>query len=66
VRCETRKLLEANRGSKLLDTGLGDNFFNLTKSKSSKIKNKQMRLSHTKNSVLHSKGNHQQNEKAIY
>ena len=57
------KLLEENTGSKLFDIGLGNDFLNLTQSKSSKSKNKQVGLHQTKK-LPHSKGNHQQKEKA--
>ena len=46
---ETINLLEENIGSKLLDTGLGDDFFGFdTKSKGNKCKNKQVGLHQTK------------------
>ena len=61
----TIKFPEENTGNELLDTSLGDDFLNLTstKSKSNKSKNKQVGLNQTKK-LLHSKGNHQQNEKS--
>ena len=59
---ETIKLLEESLGGKLFDIGLDDFFFNL-KSKiiATKVK-RNVGLQHTKK-LLHSKGNHQQNEK---
>ena len=45
IRPETKKLLEENIGSKLLDIGLADGFFGFdTKSKDNKSKNKQVGL----------------------
>ena len=66
IRPKTIKLLEENIGGKLTDISLGNNFLNLTpKAKTTKEKNKQVGLHQTKK-LLHSKGNHQQNEKATY
>lgn len=63
VKSETIKLLEENIGDKLLDIVLGsDSFGSNSKSKRS---NKQMGLHETKK-PLHSKENHQQNEKLAY
>ena len=63
VRPQTIKILEENIGSKILDIAcsnfLSDIFF---QARGKKEKNKQMGLHQTK-MVLHSKGNHQQNEK---
>ena len=65
VRPETINLLEEMIGSKLLDIGLCKdsffNFFNLH----TESKNEQVEPYQTK-TFLHSKGNHQQNEKATY
>ena len=63
IRPETTELLEENTGGDFLEIGLGNE--SDTKSPSNKSKNKQMGLYQTKK-LLHSKGNHQQNEKAIY
>jgi len=73
VRPETIKFLEENIGGKLLGTGLGNSLFiylfNLfwfdTKNKGNNSKNKQVGIHQTKKH-LHSKGNHQQNEKVTY
>ena len=63
---ETIKLLEENVGEKLLDIGLGNDFFGFdTKSTSNKGKNQQLGLYQTKKR-LYSKGNRQPNEKAAY
>ena len=63
IRPETIKLTEENTGSKLLEINLGDDFFGFdTKSTNNKSKNQQVELHQTKN-LLHSEGNHQQNEK---
>ena len=63
----TTKFPEENTGNELLDTSLGDDFLNLTstKSKGNKSKNNQVGINQNKK-LLHSKGNHQQNEKATY
>ena len=66
IRSETIKLLEENIGGKLLDIHLGNSFFGSdTKSKGNKSKDKQVGLYKIKK-LLHSIGNHQQNEKTIY
>ena len=58
--------LEENIGCKLLDFGLSGDFFVLdNKGKGIKSKNKQVGLYQTKK-LGHSKGNHQQYEKATY
>ena len=62
---ENTKLLEEYTGSKLFDIGLGNNFLIWHKNKSSRRKNKQVSKHQTKK-LLHSKGNHQQNEKSTY
>ena len=63
IRPEIIKLLQENTDRKLLDIGLSDDFFEYdTKSKSN---NKQVEWYQTKK-LLHSKGNHQQNQKATY
>ena len=65
VRPETIKLIES-MGSKFLDISLSNDYFGSdSKSKGNKSKNKQVGLHQTK-MLLHSKGNHQQNEKATY
>ena len=61
LRPEAVKLLGKNRGGKLLDISLGDN---LQKQRQQR-QNKQVGLHQTKK-LLHSKGNHQQNEKATH
>ena len=63
---ETIKLLEENVGAKLLDIGLGDDFFG---SDSKSQANKSIKVSkwdYQNKNLLHGKGNHQQNEKAAY
>ena len=60
VKPEIIKILVENTGNKLLDINL---FVFDTNSKGKKSKNKQMGL-HQPKKVLHSKGNHQQNENA--
>ena len=66
VRPETIKLLEGNIDDNVLNIGFSNNALNLTpKTKAAKKKNKQMGLYKTKN-LLHSKGNHEQNEKEKY
>ena len=61
IRPETITLLEENTGNKLLDMHLGFDFFGYdTGSKGNK--NKQVG---TAKKLLHSKGNHQQNEKDV-
>ena len=66
LRTETLKLLEENIDSNFLDISLGNDIFSLTpKNKSNKSKNRQVGLHQTKK-LLHSKGIHQQNEKAMY
>ena len=55
VKPETIKLLEESTDSKVLDTGLGNDFLNLTQSKSNRSKNKQVGLHQTKK-FLHGKG----------
>ena len=63
VRPKTTKHLVENIGRELLNIGLGDSFFwSDYKNKNDNSKNKQMGLHHTKR-LLHSKENHQQNEK---
>ena len=63
IRPETIKLLEENISGNLLDMGFGDDIFNLTlKAKATKVKINKWNLHQTKK-LLHSKGNHQQNEK---
>ena len=65
VRSKTIKL-EENIGSMLFDTGLSSIWFGYVFSDNgNKSKNKQMELSQTKK-LLHSKGNHRQNERANY
>ena len=62
IRPETIKLLEENIRGKLLETGLGNDFLDLTpKAKSIKAKINQVELHQTKK-LLHSKGKHQQNK----
>ena len=64
IRPKTIKLLEEDIGSKFLDTGLGDDFFEFDiRLKCKGSKNKQLGLPQTKK-LLHSEGHHQQNEKA--
>ena len=66
IRPETIKLLEEATEGELLDISLVSDFFGFDiKSKGNKSKNKQVGLHQTKN-LLHSKGNHQQNEKVTY
>ena len=66
LRPETTKVLEENIGGKLLDINLGNNFLDLTpKAKATHVKKNQVGLHQTKK-LLHSKGNHQQNEKAAH
>ena len=63
VRPETIKPLEENKGGKLLNIGLSNNFFLFdTENKGSKSKNKQMGLHQTKK-PLHRKGNQEEKEK---
>ena len=63
VRPETIKPLEENKGGKLLNIGLSNNFFLFdTENKGSKSKNKQMGLYQTKK-LLHRKGNQEEKEK---
>ena len=57
VKPETIKLLEENIGSKLLDIGFGDEFWNLTP------KAKINKRHYIKLKLPHSKENHEQNEK---
>ena len=65
-RHEIIKILEENPGGKLPDTGLGDHFLNLTpRVKTKKSQTKQVGLYQAKK-LLHSRRNHQQNEKATY
>ena len=61
VRPETVRFLEENKGGKPFDIGLEWFFGFDTKSKDNKSKNKQVDYTEK---LLHSKGNHQQNEKA--
>ena len=64
VRPEPAKLLEKNIGGKLLDKGLSNNFLDLT-SKAKETKTKISKWNYIKlKKLLHSKGKHQQNEKA--
>ena len=66
IKPETIKLLAENIGGKLPDMNLGNDFFGFyTKNKGNISKNKQVELHQTKQ-LLHSKVNHQQNEKATY
>ena len=66
VRPETVKLLEENIRKKLLDISFGDNFFEFdNKIKGNKSKNEQVGP-HQSKMLLHSKGNHQHNEKKTY
>ena len=65
IRPETTKLPEESIGDKFLDIGLGWIFVSHTESKGNKYKNKQVGLHHIKK-LLHSQGNHQQNEKSTY
>ena len=66
VRPETIKPLEENIGGKLLNVGLGNNFFGFdTENKDSESKNKQMGLYQTKKR-LHRKGNQQEEKKKIF
>ena len=65
VRREAIDLLEENIGSKFLDTGIKDAFSELDTRNRNKSKNKQVRL-HQSKTLLCSKGNHEQNEKATY
>ena len=66
IRSETMKLLKEITGRKLCDKCLGNYFFGSdSKSKVNKNKNKQVGLQQTKK-LLHSKRNHQQNEKSTH
>ena len=69
LRLETVKLPKENTEGKLLNMGLGNDFFFFfgfdTKSKRYKSKNEQVGLYQTKK-LLHSKENHQENEKTTY
>ena len=58
------KLLE-KLGNILFDTGPSNIFLDVSSGKGNKSKNKQMELHQTKK-ILHSEGNYQQNEKAVY
>ena len=66
LRFEDIKLLGENKGSKILNISLSHIFFySISLGKGNERKNKQMALHQTKNFV-HSKGNHQQNEKTTH
>ena len=65
VKPETIKLMEERVLGKLHDTGLGNDFLVLTPKTKLPKQNKLVWLLQTKN-LLHSIGNHQQNEKATY
>ena len=65
LRPETIKFLEENTGSKLFDVGLGDDFLDLT-SKPKATKAKINKWDYIKLKSFCTKGNHPQNEKAIY
>ena len=63
IKPDTIKFLEENIKKKLLDVGLGNNFFDMTpKPQVIKEKNQQVGLHQTKK-LLHSKGNHKQDQK---
>ena len=64
VRLGTIKILEENIGTKILDISCSNIFYGISPRarKTKGKKNKQMRPNQTKK-FLHSKGNHQQNEK---
>ena len=62
---ETIKYLGENINSKLLDIGLGNDFWTLIPKQKNKSKNTQVGL-YQPGKLLHSKGNHHQNEKAAY
>ena len=62
VRPETIKILEKNIGSKILDIACSNFLSDVFPQAKETRKNKQMGLHQTKK-FLHSKGNHQQNEK---
>ena len=63
--CKSIKLLEGNR-RKFFDIVLSKDIFAFdTQSKRNRSKSKQVRLHQTIN-LWHSRGNHQQNEKATY
>ena len=63
IRSETIKIPKENKGSKLLDTGLGNDFFK-SNTKSNSIRNKLVGLYHTKK-LLHNKENHQQKKRQV-
>jgi len=66
IRPETIILLEENIYGNFHDFGLDNNFFGFdSKSNGNKSKNKQVELQQT-NKLLHSRGDHQQSEKATY
>ena len=66
IRPETMKALEETIGSTLSDVSVSNIFFGyVSSSKGNRSKNKQMGLYQTKK-LLQSKGNQQQNKKAIY
>ena len=63
VRSETMKILEENIGRKISDIAHSNILFDISpQARKTKEKNKQMGLYQTKK-ILHSKGNHQGNEK---
>ena len=62
IRPKIIKFLEENIGSKLLDTDLGNDVFNLTPKAKAKIN----KWDYIIVKSFHNKGNHQQNEKATH
>ena len=67
LKCETQKqkILEENIGSKISDIVHSSIFSGVSPQAMKQNKNKQMGLYQTKK-FLHSKGNHQQNEKTTH
>ena len=62
---ETNKYLGENLSSKLLDVSLGNDFWTLIPKQKNKSKDMQVGL-YQPGKLLHSKGNHHQNDKAAY